>query len=81
MFQQEFNTGSEGKKASLRYNFSTEEGNFAGKTVGEMKKMFVSDYSMPEDAQAFVGKTKVDDDHIIQEGEEIVWQKREGEKG
>lgn len=67
--------------ATIRYGIHTNQMNVVGKTVKEVRAQTQGIWQTPADASAFNGKTKLEDNYVIQEGDEIEFQRRTGEKG
>lgn len=69
------------KTAKIRFGFYNEPFPVVGKTVGEVRKMVKGMWSVPTDSVGKKGKETLEDSYIIQEGDEIEFQRRTGEKG
>lgn len=67
--------------ATIKYGPYTQKGNYAGRTIGDVKAELQGILSMDGDTVASIGKTRINDDHVITEGEEIQLIRRRGEKG
>lgn len=68
-------------RASVRYGVYNQPGSYAGRTVGDVQKELSKIWNMPNDARAFKGKTQLDANYVIQEGEQIDFHRKMGEKG
>lgn len=68
-------------QANIRYSVYQEPGQFAGKTIAEVRAMRKDLWNIPADASAYVGREKVTDSYIIQPGDQVDFSKRMGEKG
>jgi len=69
------------KVATVRYGVYGQPGNYAGKTVGEVRKQLQTAWSIPTDAKAHKGKAAMDDSYVIQAGDSIDFHRQLGEKG
>lgn len=67
--------------ANLRYGVYNQPTNVAGKTVREVRDQFAKIWGIPNDAVAYCGKEKLDDNAVIQPGQNIEFTRRAGEKG
>lgn len=81
MASQEFaNSGTE--KATVRYSMYTDQSaSLVGKTVRQAREQYGQQWEIDQQASAFIGKTQLADDHVIQAGEDILFIRRQGEKG
>ena len=68
-------------QASIRFGVYNKPGNHAGKTVSGVRSELGKMWGVPADASAYVGKNKVDDDYVIQPGDQVEFHRRAGEKG
>lgn len=69
------------KSASIRFGFYNEKFPVVGKSVADVRSQIQGMWNVPADAVGFNGKTRLEDNYIIQEGDEIEFQRRTGEKG
>jgi len=67
--------------ANLRYGVYNQPSNIAGKTVAEVRSQFSKIWGIPNDAVAYCGKDKMDENSVIQPGQNIEFHRRAGEKG
>jgi hypothetical protein len=67
--------------ANLRYGVYNQPSNVAGKTVKEVRDQFSKVWGIPNDAVAYVGKDRLDENAVIQPGQNIEFHRRAGEKG
>ena len=74
------NQGAAGS-AHIRFGVYNQPGSHVGKTVGEVRGSVGKLWGVPDDASAFLGKEKLDDNYIIQDGDNIEFHRRAGEKG
>jgi hypothetical protein len=58
-----------------------EGSNFAGKSVKEVRGQLAQFWKMPDNATAYNGKTKLDDDYVIQPSDNIKFHRNMGNKG
>lgn len=72
---------AQGGQATIRYGVYNQPGGYAGQSVGDVRKQLGKLWSIPGDAQAYKGKTKLDENYIIQPGENIDFHRKMGEKG
>lgn len=67
--------------ANLRYGVYNQPSNIAGKSVKEVRDQFSKIWGIPTDAVAYCGKDKLDENDVIQPGQNIEFHRRAGEKG
>lgn len=67
--------------AGMRFGIYNQQLPLAGKTVKQARDQLANMWNVPKDAQAYNGKQQLSDDHIIEAGEQLEWQRRTGEKG
>lgn len=67
--------------ANLRYGVYHQNGTFVGKTVSEVRTALSSAWGIPNDAAAYKGKVKMEDNYVIQPGDMLEFHRRQGEKG
>lgn len=67
--------------ANLRYGVYNQPSNIAGKTVSDVRQQFSKIWGIPNDAVAYCGKDRMDENAIIQPGQNIEFHRRAGEKG
>ena len=67
--------------ASLRYGVYNQPSNIAGKTVKEVRDQFSKVWGIPNDAIAYIGKDRLNEDTVIEPGQNIEFHRRAGEKG
>lgn len=67
--------------AGIRYGVYSQPSNVAGKTVKEVRDQFSKLWGIPNDAVAYCGKDKLDENAVIQPGQNIEFHRRAGEKG
>lgn len=80
MSQEFANSGSE--KATVRYSMYTDSSaSLVGKTVRQVREQYGQSWEIDPQASAFIGKTQIGDDHIISQGDDIQFMRRQGEKG
>lgn len=72
---------SQGGAAKIKSGVYSQTGDFAGKTVAEVREMFGQQWKIADDAEARNGKQEVGEDYVIKPGDEIQFHKRWGEKG
>lgn len=79
---QEFQGTTGNEKATVKYSMYTDTSqNLVGKTVQQARQQFAAVWEIDPQASAWSGKTQLKDDYIIQNSDEIVFVKRQGEKG
>jgi hypothetical protein len=80
--QQASSAGAQsGGSAQIRYGVYNNPGNHVGKSVSDLRGQFGSMWGIPGDANAYKGKEKLDDNYVIQPGDNIEFHRRAGEKG
>lgn len=67
--------------ANIRYGVYSQPSNIAGKTVKEIRDQFGKIWGIPADAIAYCGKDKLDENAVIQPGQNVEFHRRAGEKG
>ena len=71
-----------GAKATAKYTVFHKTGaDIVGKSVGDIRKEFARQWMIPPDADAMIGKQKVDEATVVKPGETLEFVKKEGEKG
>lgn len=73
--------GKAGGQATVRYGVYNQPGSYAGQSVQDVRKQLGKLWNIPDDAQAYKGKTKLDENYVIQPGESIDFHRKMGEKG
>lgn len=67
--------------AHFRYGVYANPGPYVGRTVAEVRDQLGKVWQVPADASAFKGKTRLEDNYVIQEHDNIEFHRRQGEKG
>lgn len=67
--------------ANVRYGVYGQPGNYAGKTIAQVREEVGKLWGIPADAAAYKGKEKLSDDTVIQPGDQIEFHRKMGEKG
>lgn len=67
--------------ANLRFGVYNQPTNVAGKSVKEARDQFSKIWGIPTDAVAYKGKDKLDENYVIQPGDNVEFHRRAGEKG
>lgn len=67
--------------ANVRYGVYGQPGNYAGKSVSQVRTDLGQMWGIPADAAAYKGKERLQDDYIIQAGDQIEFHRKQGEKG
>lgn len=67
--------------ASIKYGIVNQPMPMVGKTVAEVRNAVKGTWKVPDEAEAFKGKTKLDDSYVIQPNDKIEFVRRLGEKG
>jgi hypothetical protein len=80
------NTGSSAAKsvsgvANVRFGVYSQPSNVAGKSVKDAREQFGKLWGIPNDAIAYKGKDKLDENYVIQPGDNVEFHRRAGEKG
>lgn len=65
----------------VRYGGYNNAAPFVGMTVEAARAKLATQWSVPGDAAAYIGKTELASDYVIQANDEIEFVKRQGEKG
>jgi hypothetical protein len=68
-------------KATVQYGIHRQQSNFVGKTVRQVREERGKLWGVPNDANAFLGSQKLDEDYVIQENDAIEFHRKAGEKG
>lgn len=66
---------------SVKYGVVNQPMPMAGKTIAEVRSAVKGTWKVPDEAEAFKGKTKLDENYIIQPNDKIEFVRRLGEKG
>lgn len=67
--------------ANLRYGVYHQNGNFVGQTIAQARQTLTNAWGIPNDAAAYKGKVKMEDNYVIQPGDQLEFHRRMGEKG
>jgi hypothetical protein len=67
--------------ANIRYGVYSQPANIAGKTVKEVRDQYSKIWGIPTDAVAMVGKDRIDENAVVQPGQNIEFFRKAGEKG
>lgn len=67
--------------ANVRFGVYSQPSNVAGKSVKEAREQFGKLWGIPNDAIAYKGKDKLDENYVIQPGDNVEFHRRAGEKG
>lgn len=67
--------------ANLRFGVYNQPTNVAGKSAQEAREQFSKIWGIPNDSIAYKGKDKLDENYIIQPGDNVEFHRRAGEKG
>jgi len=67
--------------ANVRFGVYNQPGNIAGKSVKDARDQFSRLWGIPQDAVAYKGKDKLDENYVIQPGDNVEFHRRAGEKG
>ena len=67
--------------ANLRFGVYNQPTNISGKTVEQARSQFSKIWGIPTDDVAYKGKDKLDENYIIQPGDNVEFHRRAGEKG
>jgi len=70
-----------GGMASIKFGVFSNPGSHAGKSISQVRAEQGKLWGVPTDAAAHVGKTAVSEDYVIQEGDNVEFHRRAGEKG
>lgn len=77
----EASAANSGGTCRMRFGSYNQPAPFVGWTVAQVRERLADLWGVPKDANAFIGKTKLEDSHVISPDEEIEFVKRAGEKG
>jgi len=67
--------------ANLRFGVYNQPTNVAGNSVQQTREQFSKIWGIPTDAVAYKGKEKLDENYVIQPGDNVEFHRRAGEKG
>lgn len=67
--------------ANVRFGVYSQPTPVAGKSVKEVREQFSKLWGIPNDAIAYKGKDKLDEDYIVQPSDNLEFHRRAGEKG
>jgi len=70
-----------GQPANVRFGVYSQPAPVSGKTVGEVRQQFSKIWGISNDAVAYKGKDKLDENYVIQPGDNVEFHRRSGEKG
>lgn len=78
---QSSNPSGQSQGARVRYGVHNKTGDVAGKRISEIREESGRMWQLPNDAAAYKGTEKLDEDYIVKPGESIEFHRRQGEKG
>ena len=67
--------------ANVRFGVYNQPSPVTGKSVKDVSEQFVKICVIPTDAVAYKGKDKLDENYVIQPGDNVEFHRRAGEKG
>ena len=67
--------------ANIRFGVYNQPTPIAGKSVKDAREQFGKLWGIPNDAIAYKGKDKLDENYIIQPNDNVEFHRRAGEKG
>jgi hypothetical protein len=67
--------------ANVRFGVYSQPTPVAGKSVKEVREQFSKLWGIPNDAIAYKGKDKLDEDYVVQPSDNLEFHRRAGEKG
>lgn len=70
-----------GGVAQVQFGIYKQPGNYAGKSVADVRAERAQLWGIPDDAHAYLGNTKLDENYEIQEGDAVEFHRKAGEKG
>jgi hypothetical protein len=70
-----------GQQAHVRFGVYNQPAPVAGKTVSDVRNQFGKIWGISSDAVAYKGKDKLDENYVIQPGDNVEFHRRSGEKG
>lgn len=73
--------GGDQPLAHFRYGVYNQPGPYVGRKIKDVRKQLGRVWSVQDDSPAYKGKEKLDDEYVVQEGDNIEFHKRQGEKG
>ncbi|HJS83774.1 MAG TPA: hypothetical protein VJ742_13175 [Nitrososphaera sp.] len=65
----------------LKYGVYHQPGQYANRTVAEVRQEYTPLWNIPGNATAYKGKQQLPEDYVIQAGDTIEFHRRMGEKG
>lgn len=81
MEQSQSGSTAAGGMAQIRFGVYNQPGNHAGKSVKDVRDSHGKLWGIPNDASAYLGSNKVEDNYVIQPGDNVEFHRRAGEKG
>ncbi len=67
--------------ANIRFGVYNQPTPISGKSVKDAREQFGKLWGIPSDAIAYKGKDKLDENYVIQPGDNVEFHRRAGEKG
>jgi hypothetical protein len=67
--------------ANVRFGVYNQPSNIGGKSIKDAREQFSKLWGIPTDAVAYKGKEKLDENYVIQPGDNVEFHRRAGEKG
>ena len=79
--QQNATSTNAGQVANIRYGVYSQPAPVSGKSVAEIRQQFGKLWGISSDAIAYKGKDKLDENYVVQPGDNLEFHRRAGEKG
>lgn len=70
-----------GGVAQVQFGIYKQPGQYAGRTIKEVRAERAQLWGIPDDAHAYLGNTKLEENYEIQEGDAVEFHRKAGEKG
>ncbi|MFZ4104864.1 hypothetical protein [Flavobacterium sp.] len=67
--------------ANVRFGVYNQPAPIAGKSIKDTREQFGRLWGIPTDAIAYKGKDKLDENYVVQPGDNVEFHRRAGEKG
>lgn len=67
--------------ANVRFGVYNQPAPIAGKSIKDTREQFGRLWGIPTDAVAYKGKDKLDENYVVQPGDNVEFHRRAGEKG
>ena len=73
---------AKGSSVKLKFGiYKQDVPNMEGKTVAELRNEFADNWNIPQDAVAYSGRQRLEDNEVLQGGQQVQFHRAAGQKG